>query len=392
MGGNHARTAAPQTRRMRRWALALILPIAALTLVATALLWPTEGVDSSDGLAAAQRDARVTAIDAQPCEASLPDDVNGCGTAGILLEDSDTDVEVALPNGAGAPRIAVGDDVVVTEAEGPDGPTYTIVDHQRGTGMWVLVGVFALALVAFGRLRGLAALLGLAVTFGVLLLFVVPAVLAGSSPVLVAIVGAALIVLTVLYLTHGLTLVTTVAVVGTLASLALTGVLAVVATAGLNLTGVTDDLSGSVFTTYGVDMAGLLVAAIIIGSVGVLDDVTVTQSATVAELAAADPTSGVRGLYAAASRVGRAHIASVVNTIVLAYAGSTLPLLLLIVADNSSFTGVVTTQLVAQEIARSAVATLGLVAAVPITTLLASVVIRRAQPAVAPPPAHLTGT
>jgi uncharacterized membrane protein len=381
MGGNHARTAAPETRRMRRLALLLVVPVAALTLLGLVLLWPSEGVDSAEGLAAAQQDATVTAIDAEPCEASLPDDVNGCGTAGILLEDSDTDVEVPLPNGAGAPRVSVGDDVVVTETEGPDGTSYTIVDHQRGTGMVVLIGVFALALVAFGRLRGLAALFGLAVTFGVLLLFVVPAVLAGSSPVLVAIVGAALIVLTVLYLTHGLTLVTTVAVVGTLASLALTGVLALVATAGLELTGVTDDLSGSVFTTYGVDMAGLLVAAIIIGSVGVLDDVTVTQSETVSELAAADPTSSVRGLYAAASRVGRAHIASVVNTIVLAYAGSTLPLLLLIVADNSSFTGVVTTQLVAQEVARSAVATLGLVAAVPITTLLAAFVIRRGRPA-----------
>lgn len=384
MGGSHAHTTAPQTRRMRRLALAVIAPIAVLTIVALVLLWPTEPLPDSAGQAAPEVDARVSAISSQACSEQLEDDVNGCGTATIELEDPDEaaagEIEVALPNGSGAPRIAEGDAVVVTVVDTPDGAAYAIVDRQRGTGLVVLLLAFVLALLAFGRLRGLAALVGLVVTFVVLLYFVVPAILAGQAPILVAVVGAAAIALTVLYLTHGLTLSTTVALVGTLISLVLTGALAVLATAGLALTGTTDDLSGSVDMTYGVDMAGLLVASIIIGSLGVIDDVTVTQAATVAELADANPAYRFARLYGAAARVGRAHIASVVNTIVLAYAGSSLPLLLLIVADNDSLAGVTTTQLVAQEIMRSAVATLGLVAAVPITTALAALAVVGARP------------
>jgi uncharacterized membrane protein len=145
-----------------------------------------------------------------------------------------------------------------------------------------------------------------------------------------------------------------------------------VSVAALHLTGVTDDLSTSVGAGQGVDMRGLLLAGIVIGSLGVLDDVTVTQSATVAEIARADPSAGFARLFRAGSRVGRAHVASVVNTIVLAYAGSSLPLLVLLVADNGSLTAVVPTQVVAQEIVRSSVATIGLIAAVPLTTALAA--------------------
>jgi uncharacterized membrane protein len=222
------------------------------------------------------------------------------------------------------------------------------------------------------------------VTFLVLLVFVVPAILDGRPPVLVAVVGSAAIALSVLYLTHGLVSSTTVALLGTLTSLALTGALAQLCTAALHLSGITDDVSQSVRTTHGVDMAGLLVASIVIGSLGVLDDVTVTQAATVTELADADPGFGFARLYRAASRVGRSHIASVVNTIVLAYAGSSLPLLVLVVADNDSLGEVLTTQFLAQELVRSAVATLGLVVAVPITTALATLVVLRTRQARTP--------
>ena len=133
--------------------------------------------------------------------------------------------------------------------------------------------------------------------------------------------------------------------------------------------------------TQGVNTEGLLLAGIVIGSLGVLDDVTVTQSATVAELARANPAYGALQLFRAGSRVGRSHIASVVNTIVLAYAGSALPLLILIVANTESLGSVVTDQIIAQEVVRSVVATLGLVAAVPLTTGLAALVLRGAPEA-----------
>ncbi|WP_432479480.1 YibE/F family protein [Nocardioides sp. GXQ0305] len=380
--GAHAKHAAAESTSMRRTALAVIVPIAVLTLVGMVWLWPSQGVPAPGSSGSApQVDGEVLALQRETCEEELPDEVNGCGTARVRVTsgaDEGAEAVVPLPNGPGAPLIAAGDEVVLIESSSPDGTTYSVVDHQRATELWVLLGAFALALVAFGRWRGVSALAGLAVTFAILLFFVVPAILAGEPPLLVAIVGAAAITLTVLYLTHGFASSTTIAVLGTLLSLALTGVLSAVAVSALHLTGITDDISTSVNVSYTVNMQGLLLAGIVIGSLGVLDDVTVTQAATVTELGRANPGYGVVELYRAATRVGRSHIASVVNTIILAYAGSSLPLLILIVANEDSLGMVLTDQIIAQEIVRSVVATLGLVAAVPITTGLAAVTVRRA--------------
>src|SRR4029453_16309272 len=137
--------------------------------------------------------------------------------------------------------------------------------------------------------------------------------------------------------------------------------------------GVADETSNYLTITQGeVNMRGLLLAGIVIGSLGVLDDVTVTQSATVTELAVANPAYGFRRLYGAATRIGRAHIASVINTIVLAYAGASLPLMLLFAAGTTPAGELLTRELIAQELARSAVGTIGLITAVPITTALAA--------------------
>jgi uncharacterized membrane protein len=183
--------------------------------------------------------------------------------------------------------------------------------------------------------------------------------------------------LTVLYLTHGFSISTSVAVVGTLVSLVLTGLMAALATTATRLTGIASEETAYLNVVYGqVDMRGLLLAGILIGCLGVLDDVTVTQAATVTELARANPSYGVGQLYEAATRVGRSHIASVVNTIVLAYAGASLPLLVLIAAGNQPLAQTLTNPLIAQEIVRAVVGTLGLVAAVPVTTMLAALAAR----------------
>lgn len=371
---------------MRRWAVAVVAPFVVVTLVALALLWPgAVERETPDVAGAGQAGGTVVAVDREECPEPLPDDVNGCGSATVEVDEVDgapvevgARVETTLPNGTGAARIEVGHSVVLLHMSTPDGGTFSIVDHRRATGMWILAAAFVLAVVAFGRWRGVRSLLGLGVTFLVLLYFVVPGILEGSSPVAMALAGSAAIVLSVMYLTHGLTLSTTVALVGTLVSLALTGLLAWIAVAGLHLTGVTDDVSTTVGMDLGVDMGGLLLAGIMVGSLGVLDDVTVTQSETVTELARANPAYRAVDLYRAGGRVGRAHIASVINTIILAYAGSTLPLLVLIVANNPTLGAVVTDQVLAQEIVRSGVATLGLIAAVPVTTALAALVAARA--------------
>ena len=370
---------------MTRIAWFVLAPLAVATLAGLVLLWPPPVAVPDGRSAAPEYDGVVLAVAEEGCPEG-PGDAEGptpspdgpptetCGsvTVRVDLPEGEREVEAPLSSRPGAPDLEVGDDVVVAVADSPDGPLYGVVDHQRGLQLWGVVAALGLALVAFGRWRGLSALVGLGITFAVLFLFIVPAVIAGSSPVLVALVGASAVTLTVLYLTHGLSVPTTVAVLGTMASLGVTALLSEVAVGALHLTGVTDDVSSAVTSTYGIDMRGLLVASIIIGSVGVLDDVTVTQAATVTELGRANPAYGVRELYGAAERVGRSHIASVVNTIVLAYAGSSLPLIVLVVASNGSFTGAATTQLIAQEIVRSAVATIGLIAAVPLTSVLAA--------------------
>jgi uncharacterized membrane protein len=353
-------------------------------------LWPDSSVSRPGDQSTQQVNGVIEAIDGLPCPESAPGGPSpssgsqeSCGTARVGLTSGEREgstVTAQLPQGAGAPSVAVGDGVALAFSEGnPSGSQYAIVDLLRGTELWVLLAAFALSVVAFGRWRGLTALLGLAFTFTVILAFVIPAILDGKPPLTVAIVGCAAIVLVVLYLTHGTGHATSIAVAGTIASLLLTGLLSLLAVHALHLSGAGDESSFVLGQSRGVDLRGLLLAGILIGSLGVLDDVTVTQAATVQELAAANPGYGARQLYVAATRVGRAHIASVINTIVLAYAGASLPLLALIVALDDPVGQVLSDQLVTTELVRSAVGTVGLIAAVPITTAAAAVLATRRQ-------------
>jgi uncharacterized membrane protein len=359
---------------------AVLVPAALVTLVAMIVLWPgrthlATGASPGDGVRAA---GTVTAITEQACPAGTPG-TQVCGSATVRVDEgpgAGSLVPVDLPQGPGAARLSVGDAVVLLYSPDavPGGQAYTVVDQQRGAAMTWLVVLTAIVIVAFGRWRGLTSLAGLAISFAVLLLFIVPAVLDGSPPLLVAVVGSAAIMFAALYLTHGVNVHTSVAVAGTLASLVVTGLLGVGFTGALHLTGVATDEDTFLASLQGsIDMRGLLLAGVVIGALGVLDDVTVTQAVTVAEMAAAGPTSRWR-LYRAAGRVGRAHVASAVNTIVLAYAGASLPLLLLFATGSQPLSQVLTSQVVAQEILRSAVGTIGLVASVPITTALAALV------------------
>ncbi|MGH9119484.1 MAG: YibE/F family protein [Acidimicrobiales bacterium] len=271
-------------------------------------------------------------------------------------------------------------------ADAPGVARFQFADFQRRTPLVVLAGLFALAVVLLGRLRGVAALASLAVTFAILLWVLLPALLQGSDPMAVALVAATAIAFVTLYLTHGLNERTTVALLGTLASLALIGLLALIFTAATRLTGLADEESGFLRAfALDLDFRGLLLAGIVIGALGVLDDVTVTQVSAVWELRQANPTTARRPIYRAALNIGRDHIASTVNTLVLAYAGAALPLLLVLAVADRSVGAVLTGEVVAIEVVRTLVGSIGLVASVPITTALAVPVVGRSGPA--PPPA-----
>jgi uncharacterized membrane protein len=377
---SHTHGAVPPTSdRTRRIIAAVLIPAAVATLVALIVLWPGRP-ETTSATGGDRAFGNVTAIRQETC-ATAP----ACGTASVRITQgagAGTVQTVDLPQGPGAPRLRPGDDVVLLYYPDavPGGRAYAVVDQQRSTPMIALVALAVAVVLAFGRWRGLTSLAGLAVSFAVLLFFVLPAILDGSPPLLVAVVGAAAIMFAALYLTHGVHVHTSVAVAGTLASLVLTGLLGAVFTGLLALSGVaTDDISYLSVIRTDLDPRGLLLAGIVIGALGVLDDVTVTQAVTVAELAAGAHRSRWE-LYQAAIRVGRAHVGSAVNTIVLAYAGASLPLLLLISAGDQPIGQVLTGEFLAQEILRSAVGTIGLVASVPITTALA-VLVAEARPA-----------
>ena len=200
-----------------------------------------------------------------------------------------------------APRGSrVGDPVVLSWSGGDadDPGSYQVVDFQRSGSLWWLAGLFAAAVLALGRWRGLAALAALGLSFVVLLMFVLPAILAGHNPLWVAVVGACLIMFVVLYLTHGPSARTSTAVLGTLVSLLLIGGLSAAFTALARLTGLDDTTSALIGALgTGVDARGLLLAGVVIGALGVLDDVTVTQTSAVWELHGANPALGARGLF-----------------------------------------------------------------------------------------------
>jgi uncharacterized membrane protein len=369
-----------------RAALWILVPAAALTILGMILLWPS-GVEDAEAVDAygTEVDGNVVSVHETECdetEAELNEQLGTvCGDVVVRLltgEHEGEETIVDIPSGPGAPVVGAGDDVIlIYTPDAVSGQQYHIIDHDRASALWALAIAFALAVVAFGRWKGVRSLASLGITFAVVLLFMVPAVLDGSSPILVAVVGSAAIMLVSLYLGHGWNRTTTVAVVGTLASLVVTVLLAEAAVNLTKLNGVLDENTTNLALQYPIDMSGLLLAGILIGALGVIDDITVSQAATVDEVAKANPKWGPARLFKSGMRVGRDHLTSVVNTLVLAYAGASLPLLVLIAAANRPLEQVLTSQIIATEIVRSIVGTLGLIAAVPITTWLAASLARR---------------
>lgn len=376
-------TVAPQVQRVLLVALA---PFALGTVLGLIILWPNDRLDVGGTQLPAQRfDAVVRQVDPRSCP-DVPGQENfRCTRATVEItegSDSGDSFKFDYSSPPNARAIEEGDRVVVGRADLPEnqgsGTQYFFLDFDRRAPLLALGVLFAVVVVALSRWRGLAALAGLGVSLLVLVKFVLPAILAGESPLLVACVGGAAIMFLALYLAHGLNATTTVAVLGTLLSLLVTGLLSVLFVGVSSFTG-----SGSeeaVFlqiTQQQVNLEGLLLASIIIGTLGVLDDVTVTQASAVWELHRANPSYGIKRLYQAGIRIGRDHIASTVNTLVLAYAGASLPLLILFTLANRSFGELVTTEVVAEEVVRTLVGSIGLVASVPVTTGLAAFVVSR---------------
>jgi len=268
--------------------------------------------------------------------------------------------------------------------------TYQFYDFQRGLPLVLLSVIFGALVIAVARWRGLFAMVGIAVTLLALTKFMLPAFLAGENPLPVAIVGSTGIMLVVLYLAHGVSIRTTAALFGTLAGLAITALFGVVGTGWSNLTGIgsEDDQVLAAIAPL-VNLSGVVAAAMVVAGLGVLNDVTVTQASAVWELRDAKPDATATEIFTSAMRIGRDHIASSVYTLVFAYAGSAMTILLLVVAYQQSLFQIATTEQIGQEVVRTLVGAIGLVLAVPITTLIAVALAPQRQER--PPPQTTTG-
>lgn len=272
-----------------------------------------------------------------------------------------------------------GEAVTVARARGPGGPTYYIVDRYRLSSLLVIFGLFVLAVVWFSRVRGLTSVIGLGVSILVLARFVVPRILTGQSPLAVSLLGALAIASTSIYLAHGFSRRTSVALVGTLITL---GIAATLAMAFVRVTGLTglgseEALTLQVGSLESLNLRGLLLGGIILGALGVLDDITTAQAAAVEEISRANPRLSVHDLYRRGLSVGQEHITALVNTLVLAYAGASLPLFLIFAIQiDQPLWVTLNSEFVAEEIVRSLVGSLALVFAVPITTWLAAQLLR----------------
>lgn len=364
---------------------AIVAALAIATIVGMALLWPGE-VDTKVGEAIVTKSdtATVMSVGEFAC-AGLETDV--CREVEIRLESGEDNGAVktlVLDNGTIDPEVSEGDELRVVKnvvppgADPVPGREYSISDFDRQGPLLLLVLIFAGVVVLFGRWRGAMSLVGLGFSLAVVLGFMVPAILNGKSTLAVAIVGAVAVMLATILLAHGAGPKSLAAILGTAASLVVTVGLAVLFTDLTHLTGLaSEEATFLQVNDAGVSLRGLLLAGMIVAALGVLDDVTISQSSTVLALRAADPTQTFRELFTRAMNVGRDHVSATVNTLVLAYVGASLPLLLIFSSGQIGFLDAVNLEIISKEVVATLVGSIGLIAAVPITTALACVLARR---------------
>lgn len=274
----------------------------------------------------------------------------------------------------GSQNLQEGDRVLISFMTSPQGEEQAvIVDHVRRAPLLILFLIFIATVLVIARKKGLLAIVAMVISFFIIGRFILPQILLGNDPVLISLMGALFIIPSLFYISHGFNTKTTIAVVSTFLTLIVTGVLAVVFVHFAKLTGFAAEEAIFIQAAgQNIDIQSLLLAGIIIGAMGVLDDITISQTSIVEKLIKANPKYTGRELFTEAMDIGRDHIASLVNTLVLVYAGAALPLFVLFYSSPFSYGEVVNMELVATEIVRTLVSSIGIVLAVPLTTLIAT--------------------
>ena len=365
----------------------LVLVLTAATVIGLIIYWPDgDRIRAPEGTTPPHTEAaKVVGVHSTPC-GRIPGVRDCLRVTAELKSGPEEGRRIHFASALAEGRFAVGDRIRVyknplpPDALGPAGQVdpYSFSDFERRPPMLWLLGGFAALVLLTGRWQGLRALAGLAASLAIIVFFVAPAILEGRSPTGVAFIGALAVMLVTIPLAHGIGPKTIAACLGTAISLTLTLLLADMFIGLSHLSGVTSE--EAVFlraTQQELSLQGLVLAGMVIGALGVLDDLTVSQSSTVMALRRANPTLGFRALFQSALTVGHDHIAATVNTLVLAYAGASLPILLVFSLADTSLGEAINFEVVAEAIIGMLVGSIGLIAAVPVTTALAALLALR---------------
>ncbi|WP_457966490.1 YibE/F family protein [Arthrobacter sp. D1-29] len=400
-------------RKANRILAAVLIPLTLLTLAGMAMLWPSgtkEGISLANPYSAAPGvtfdTGKIQSVVVESCMQGAPSSGSSGGgqpepgqpgQQAPGQQGSDCTFAFTEPDQGGSPvKVVINPDVAkshgvkagdqirylnLSNAQGASAsqgsPAYIFVDFVRTMPIVFLALLYALVVIAVARWRGLRALIGLVGAYFVLVSFMLPGLVEGKPPLLLALVGSTVIMIGVLYFAHGFSARTSTALLGTMFGLGITALLAAWATDAANLAGVgSHDATTLVNTSASISISGVILCGLIISGLGVLNDVTITQSSAVWELYELAPGTSARKLFTSAMRIGRDHIASTVYTIAFAYAGAALPILIIVMLYNRPLGETLTSAELSEEVIRTLVGSIGLVLAIPVTTLIAVLVVK----------------
>ena len=413
-------------RKRANWLLAAVLiPLTLLTLAAMAMMWPSgdkQDLKLASPYAAAPGvtfdTGKIQRVVVESCiqgsaQGTTPQQgaQPGTGQDGTAQQGSNCTFAFTEPDKGGNPvKVVINPDVVKSHgvkvgdnirylnlsnaqgaSAGQGAPAYIFVDFVRTLPIILLAVLYAVVVIAVARWRGLRALIGLLGAYAVLVSFMLPGLVEGKPPLLLALVGSTVIMIGVLYFAHGFSARTSTALLGTMFGLGITALLAAWATDAANLAGVgSHDAATLANISDNISISGIILCGLIISGLGVLNDVTITQSSAVWELYELAPETSARQLFSSAMRIGRDHIASTVYTIAFAYAGAALPILIIVMLYDRPIGEALTSAELSEEVIRTLVGSVGLVLAIPVTTLIAVLVVKATGIKPTPGPAAVT--
>jgi len=398
MGGAHSHSAGStdrvSTARTPRLILLVGLALAAVaTVVGLVAFWPSGEKHSAQFSAPGVTYPEATVVKLfDPCPVIVADPLapptshetfpENCNRIEAELDSGERVLADATPSAVRS-GLESGDQIELAAIPAPDGgmPVYSFYSTQRDFPLGLMAGVFVVVVALVARLRGVLALVGLGFAGLVVWTFMLPALLDGGSGLGIALSGSAAIMFVVLYLAHGPSVRTSTALAGTLTGVGIISLLTVYAVDAVRLSGLNHDAEMVYTYASDLDFKGVLTCAIIIAGLGILNDVTITQSSAVWELRSAAPEMSRARLFASAMRIGRDHIASTIYTIVFVYAGTAISTLMLIALYDRPFHDVISSDLIAEEIVRTLASAIGLVLAVPATTAIAAATVSGATTA-----------